>query len=401
MPLYAVYALLFRDSGLTAGQISSLFILWSVASFVLEVPSGAWADTFDRRSLLVVSAVVYGAGFSVWMLVPTYTGFAIGFVCWGLSSAIMSGTFEALLYDELAASDATDAFAALLGWSHAAAMGANLVATVLAAPLMQLGGYSLVGWTSVGLAGAQAVLAAALPSSASVSPRRSSRGIAHAAPRDDVRRYMTMLRSGIREATSAPRVRRTLLIAAVLVGMTAYDEYFPLMAADTGVATARIPLLVALVVVGQVAGTALAGRTGTMKPRSMAAVVATGVAGISLGALTGSPIGFLAIALGYGLLNNAMIVGEARLQQVISGPARATVTSVLGLATEVVALLVYLLFTVGAGATSVAGLVALLGLPMALTAVAIWRWFPSAPATPPGPSAAGSTPDNAGFHGAT
>jgi len=66
------------------------------------VPSGAWADVVDRRRLLVLSAVLLAAAFVVWTLVPGYAGFAIGFALWGLSSAIESGTFESLLYDELA-----------------------------------------------------------------------------------------------------------------------------------------------------------------------------------------------------------------------------------------------------------------------------------------------------------
>jgi hypothetical protein len=39
--MYAVYALLFADHGMSVGQISSLFVVWSSTSFLLEVPSGA------------------------------------------------------------------------------------------------------------------------------------------------------------------------------------------------------------------------------------------------------------------------------------------------------------------------------------------------------------------------
>jgi len=83
VPLYGVYSLLFADNGVSTGQISTLFIIWSLTSFVFEVPSGAWADTIDRRLLLVLSAVIYAAAFSSWMVAPTYAGFAIGFVLWG------------------------------------------------------------------------------------------------------------------------------------------------------------------------------------------------------------------------------------------------------------------------------------------------------------------------------
>ena len=87
---------------------------------------------------------------------------------------------------------------------------------------------------------------------------------------------------------------------------------------------------------------------------------------ISVGALVTPYAGFVGIAVGYGLLNNAMVVAEARLQEVITGPARATVTSVYGLATEVVAIAVFASFAAAAGLLSVPSLVALLGVPLVL-----------------------------------
>jgi len=94
VPLYSVYALLFADHGVSSAQISLLFIIWSLTSFVCEVPSGAWADTFDRRRLLVLSAAIYAVGFGSWTVWQSFAGFAFGFVCWGFSSALMSGTFD-------------------------------------------------------------------------------------------------------------------------------------------------------------------------------------------------------------------------------------------------------------------------------------------------------------------
>ncbi len=377
--LYAVYALLFADSGLSGAQVSSLFIIWSLTSLLFEVPSGAWADTVDRRLLLVISAGIYALAFSAWMLVPTYPGFATGFVLWGLSSAIMSGTFEALLYDELAARGSQAQYARVVGWSHSAAMVANLVASVAAAPLYALGGYALVGWTSVAIAGVQAVLGATLP----VTTHRDGASVEAVAWATETMaaRYVVMLRAGLREASRAVDVRRTVAISAVLVGLTAYDEYFPFVARENGVATAMVPWLVGLAVFGQAIGTALAGRTAGMSPATMAWVVVTGGSLISLGALVSPVLGFAAIAMGYGLLNNAMIVSEARLQQVITGPARATVTSVAGLATEMVALTVYLVFAVAAGLASVSTLVALLGIPIIRVAFAAGRWLPRAAPT--------------------
>jgi hypothetical protein len=376
VPLYAVYSLLFADHGISASHISLLLIIWSATSFVFEVPSGAWADAFDRRHLLVASAFVYAAGFATWMVWPTFPGFALGFVLWGLSGSLMSGTFESLIYDELLERGAAEAYPSLIGWAHSTAMLANLGATVVAAPLLATGGYPLVGWASVAICGGQAVLAATLP----VSDR--ARRPAHDSPLAETERvtsrYVAMLRAGLAESRHQPDVRRVLLLAAAMVGLTAYDEYFPLVARAHGVTTAEIPLLVAITVAGQAIGTALVGRTARLPARAVGGLLAVGAASVSVGALVTPYVGFVAIGVGYGLLNNAMLVGETRLQDAITGPARATVTSVLGFLEEVVALLVYATFALGSHVLGFPALVALLAVPVLVVAGAVARHLPPA-----------------------
>lgn len=374
MPLYAVYSLLFADHGVGPSQISVLFVVWSLTSFVCEVPSGAWADSYDRRRLLVVSAAVYGVGFSLWMVWQTFAGFALGFVCWGLSSALMSGTFESLVYDELVARGERESYPRLIGWAQSTAMLANLVATGSAALLLRADGYRAVGWVSVGLTGVQALLAATLP----VSNRAR-----HAEHQSDVgqetSRYVRMLRAGLSESRRHPDVRRVLVLAAAMVGLTAYDEYFPLVARAHHVDTVVIPLLVAVTVAGQAVGTALTGRSARLGAAAVGTILAGGALLVSVGVLVTPYAGFLAVGVGYGMLNNAMLVGETRLQDSIAGPARATVTSVLGLLEEVVALLVYAAFALGSHALGFPALVALLGVPTMVVALAVTRWLPGRP----------------------
>jgi MFS family permease len=375
VPLYSVYALLFADHGVTAAQISLLFIIWSVTSFVCEVPSGAWADIFDRRRLLVLSAAVYGAGFASWMVWQSFAGFALGFVCWGLSSALMSGTFESMVYDELVERGGPERYAGLIGWAQSTALVANLVASAAAAGLFHLGGYALVGWTSVAVAVAHGALAATLPVSYRARhaphPEGAVAGTEHAASR-----YLSMLRAGLSESRHHPDVRRVLVLAGTMVGLTAYDEYFPLVARDHDVSTSVVPVLVAVTVVGQAVGTALVGRTARASGRVVAVTLGVGALLISVGALVSPYAGFVAIAVGYGLVNNAMLVGETRLQDAITGPARATVTSVLGLLEEVFAVMLFAGFALGAKVLGFPELVALLALPVVLVALAVDRWLP-------------------------
>jgi hypothetical protein len=84
----------------------------------------------------------------------------------------------------------------------------------------------------------------------------------------------------------------------------------------------------------------------------------------------------VAIAVGYGLANNAMLVGETRLQDAITGPARATVTSVLGVLEEIFAVTLFAGFALGSHFLGFPQLVAMLGVPAVLVALAVARWLP-------------------------
>jgi MFS family permease len=270
IPLYAVYALLFSDNGLSTAEISSLLVIWSVTAFVLEVPSGAWADAVSRRALLVLSSLLYAVGFSLWVAVPSYGAFAAGFVLWGASGALMSGTFQALLYDELAACNAASHYARLMGWANSLAMVATLVGTALATPLFVVGGYTLVGWVSVGVALVQALLALSLPA----APRAVEADDSDLDESPDmtgglVSRYVVMLQSGLSEIKRHRLVRHAVLMVSML-GLLAFDEYFPLVARDNGASTETVPLMVALTVAGPAIGTALAGRSARMGGGTMA-----------------------------------------------------------------------------------------------------------------------------------
>ncbi len=376
VPWYGLYALLFADHGLGAARISSLLVIWSVTGFMCEVPSGAWADKVSRRGLLILSSLLHAAGFAAWTVFPSYGGFAVGFDLWGVGGALASGTFEALLYDELAGGGSAGDYAVVIGYATSASEAATLLATLSAAPLFAWGGYGLVGWVSVGVALTDALLAASLPS----APRAAT-----VASSDDQppMSYLATLRAGISEVTRVRTVRRGMLLASVIFGFTAFDEYFGLLAGDRGVSTASVPILVSLTVVGSLVGAALAGRTARMRRRTMASALAVAGVAFAVGVLLVGPglsgvLGFAVIGVGYGIIANSVIVTETRLQDAIEGPARATVTSVSSLFAEGVSLLIFGFVALGSQWWSMSTSLALLGVPVVAAAFAVPRWLPRA-----------------------
>ncbi|MDQ3627540.1 MAG: MFS transporter [Actinomycetota bacterium] len=377
IPLYAVYSLLFQDHGLSMGQISSLLVIWSLTAFVTELPSGALADAVSRRGLLVLSSVLYAVGFSLWTAVPSYSAFAAGFVLWGVSGSLMSGTFEALLYDQLAAQRATESYPRLMGWANSLAMVAETLGTLLAAPLFALGGYALVGWASVGLAVLQALLALCLPGAPPVAEADETVEAVPVVHAGFAHRYTAMLRSGVHEVAAHRPLRHLVLIASLLGGVLAFDEYFTFVAREHGAATQTVPLLVGLVSGGQMIGAALAGRTARFTSRAIGWMLATAAVLIAVGASEGQWIGFLAIGTGYGLAINTLIVIEARVQDAITGPARSTVTSLSGVLSESLAVTVFAVFAVGTAWFTVTTLLVALSFAMAMVAALVRRWLPA------------------------
>ncbi|TDU90031.1 MFS transporter [Kribbella voronezhensis] len=366
--MYPLYQLLFTDHGLSASQVSTLFIIWSTTAFLFEVPSGAWADTFSRRKLLMLGSALSGLGYASWIVLPTYAGFALGFVLWGISSALISGTFEALVYDELAARGRTGTYAGLIGRSKAAALVMNLAATALAAPLFKLGGYSLAGAVSVLSCVAHLLVALSLPEAAPVATADETEEVEPGARHGALGRYRLMLLSGLAEAGTSRTVRKAVALVALLAGFLAFDEYFPLLARDVGASTTLVPLLIAGTVAAQAIGGALAGAAYKVRASVFAVGLAATAVLIAWGSLSGTALGFVPIAVGYGVMQLVIIVAEARLQDAITGPARATVISVSGLFAEVFAVAVYAGFAVGSVWFTLPVLVAGLTVPVLLTA---------------------------------
>ncbi len=370
-------------------------MVWSATTFLFEVPSGAWADVVSRRALLAASAVVNGLGYALWVAWPGYTGFLIGFVLWGLASALASGTYEAFTYDELAAAGQEHRYAQVIGWTTTAGLVGLLLSNLAAAPLIDLGGIELTGWISFGVCCVNALVALSLPR-ASPHTEAALRGGRFAPssgtgfecdPEIDQRggplaRWWAMLRAGTREATTHQVVRRAVVLTALMYGFLAFDEYFGLVFVDLGATTAMVALLTAATAAAQALGGLLAGPAARLSALSMAALTAVSAMLIGVGAALSLYPAVVGISLGYGVLQLVLVVTEARMQDSIEGPARATVTSVAGFGSEVLAMGLYAGFALGSLWFGYAALVTVFAVAPLLVAGLFPRWLPPPAAAP-------------------
>lgn len=338
-------------------------MIWSVASFALEVPTGLLADVFSRRLLLVLSPLVVGLGYGLWTFFPSYPAFAAGFVLWGAGTAMRSGTLQAQVYESL---PDKGVYARLMGRSQVASMLAMMAGGALAGPVLAAGGFLAVGIASVAATLATALIGTTFPEAQKQDEEE-----------EEEESFFEVLRVGLGEVRRGRAVRFALLAAVVIGGFTAIDEYLPLLAQGTGVGDTVVPGLLLTISAGQAVGGWLAGR-GSKAVGPLLVVAGVLLAG---GAATGSPFGFLPIAVAFGIFQWGGVAADARLQDRIEDRSRATVTSFAGLGTEVVALAVYAFYGAGSTWLPMWALFALSGLPylvigltLAVSALRRRRW---------------------------
>lgn len=361
VPLYEFYALLFADNGLSEAQISALFAVWSVVGLVAEVPSGAVADRFSPRFALVASGVLQAAGYAVWMLLPGFAGYAAGFVLWGLGGALVSGSFEALLYDGLVAAGSEGQFARVLGWSRGAGLLAQLPAAGAATVLLALGGYPLVGWVSVGWCAVTAALACLIPQAGTMPVPGSGPEPARLPdpdPLPEPQGYLAVLRTGTAEAAGQPAVRVAVVGVALLAGLDGFDEYFSLLASGWGVPTVLVPMATLALPLAGAIGAALGGWANRRSTAVLSGGFGFGVVALGAAALADRPVGLVGVAVFYGLYRMVLVVAETRLQESITGSSRATVTSIAALGSEGSAIALYAAWAIAGLPLVIAGMAA-------------------------------------------
>lgn len=104
---YPVFTILFLDFGLTLEQFAILNLVWALTIVLLEIPSGALADTIGRKNLLVFAGVCMVLEMSLLCFAPLgnprllFYIFLANRVLSGSAEAAASGADEALAYDSL------------------------------------------------------------------------------------------------------------------------------------------------------------------------------------------------------------------------------------------------------------------------------------------------------------
>ena len=93
--------LIFREVGLSYVQIGLLYAIRDIATNILEIPTGVFADAFGRRKSMLMA---FGAYIISFLIFYSWTGFslyALAMILFAFGEAFRSGTHKAIILEHL------------------------------------------------------------------------------------------------------------------------------------------------------------------------------------------------------------------------------------------------------------------------------------------------------------
>lgn len=341
IPIYPLYAVMFGEHGVSPLELSILFIIWAAVGILLEVPSGALADRFSRKWLIVASGFLKGACFLTWFLWQDFYGYALGFVLWGVASTLRSGAWEALLHDLLAEDGREAEFT-----RHHGRISAVATLGVMFGELM--GGLLIVhGYDTVLLV---SMVVPMLASTAFIVYVRDAQSDTLVAERD----YFRQLHSGVAEVMKSRALLYIMLMIMVpIVSFGVFDEFSGLALFEKGFSLAAIAYLGIPIFFAQSVGHWFAHRARFLGINGTLVLLALASAMLITLPLIESWWVAVVLTLYFFVFGLTTTLFEGFLQDAIEGDARATATSVVGLGDSLGAIGWFLFFGVIAEQTSV------------------------------------------------
>lgn len=128
-PIMVLYML---SKGLNYTQILLLQSISAAAVVLLEIPTGALADRFSRKSCLVIGPLLWGITLLIYTFCNSFYLFALGEVIFALGATMKSGSDTALMYDSLGESDRKLAYQKIEGHAKSYMFYAQAAGSIVA-----------------------------------------------------------------------------------------------------------------------------------------------------------------------------------------------------------------------------------------------------------------------------
>lgn len=338
IPAYVIERLFWEQRGMTVLMVVLCEIIYAVSIVIFEMPTGVFADKFSRKTLLVIGAFLSVFEFIILLFAYHFWTFALVVFLAGISSACISGAWNALLYDSLLTDKKQKTFEKIVGRMNSLDFIASLVAALSGSVLAKYFGFEfnyIVSAVSVFLALILTILLKEPPRNGQQEKKEKSQSP-----------FMVYVRKSLAFYKTNPKVVTIITNAMGIAACITYlDEFWQLYLDEIGFSILFFGLFSACISLARIPGNLLAAYLLTY----------FNAQSIILFVLAITTVGFFMTAFFSGIIGLFMIIliflASGVIDPVVTGylhhhgssEIRATIESVQSLLESIIT------FTVGIG----------------------------------------------------
>ncbi|HEX37535.1 MAG TPA: MFS transporter [Candidatus Cloacimonetes bacterium] len=128
--------LFFRSVGFSFLQIGLLFSIREIATGILEIPTGFFADSYGRKLSMILAFSSYIISFLIFYFLPGFGFYALAMILFACGEAFRSGTHKAMILDYLTIHDDLNMKVAYYGHTRGASKLGSAISALIAGLLV-------------------------------------------------------------------------------------------------------------------------------------------------------------------------------------------------------------------------------------------------------------------------
>lgn len=356
--LTPVYAVFMQSYGITDMQLAVLIILLSVGTLITQIPVTWVTNSIGPRRTIIAGQIVKAIGITLWLVWPTFWGFALGMLLWGAQWAIIAVAFEGLIYDELVARNHRAIYARVL--SRRNVIQAIAIAMSAMGSLLMLAGYEWVTVASVFTCVISCIFVARI-------------NVQTTAVRIQRTQFRKMFRTGIRACGKTPCIFTIMMLSLMVANIAYLDDYLGPIGIQIGLSVEYVGFISFFLLACYALGQIIAPRLKKIKDHFLyASIFIAGGMYVAFSGIYSVP-GLWALGLGYMMFGAINILLYSRFQDLVPQTYRSVILSLHNIGTHLVYICTSLIIGLGGSLGSWRYSIFILGV--ILCALGIWATF--------------------------
>lgn len=356
--LTPVYAVFMQENGLTDLQLSLMFVILSAGTFLTQIPVTWITNKLGTKPAIILGQLLKAIAFVLWLIWPTFWGFAIGMFLWGMEWAFFNVSFEGMVYDELRARRHQKIYSKVLGIRY----NVQAIGTALSAfgSLLMFAGYGWITFASLVSLALSALCIARIDIKSHSNAKRNVKKT----------QFMKLFKTGVRICAKTPCIWMMLMLSLLVANVAYLDDFLSPIGTEIGLPVEFVGFVQFFILGCAVLGQTFAYRFSRVRDWLLYLLICAGGAAFVLFSVFYSLSGLLALGLAYVLFSGLNILLYSRFQDFVPTKYRSVILSLYSIGDNIIYIGTCLIIGLGGMLGSWRYSVMILG--MILIGVGLW-----------------------------